>query len=65
MLRKPIVAMSTCSTLSQACIAWPVSASGSPDANASKVTTIRRCAAARLKRRGASARTAGELIAAF
>ena len=38
-----MVAMSSPSTLSQACIAWPVSASGSPEAKPSSVTTTSRC----------------------
>jgi hypothetical protein len=65
MLRNPMVAMSTCSMLSHACIACPVSASGSPDAKASSITTTSRCKAARLKREGAALSAAGELIAAF
>ena len=41
-----MVAMSTPSTLSQACRAWPVSASGRPEAKPSTVTTSRRCSGA-------------------
>ena len=41
-LRKPMVATSMPSTLSQACIACPVSASGSPEAKPSTVTTAAR-----------------------
>ena len=37
-LRKPIVAMSMPSAVSQACIAWPVSASGRPEAKPRTVT---------------------------
>ena len=40
-----MVAMSTPSTLSQACSAWPVSASGSPLAKPSTATTSRRYSA--------------------
>ncbi len=35
-----MVAMSTPSVVSQACMAWPVSASGSPEAKPSRATTM-------------------------
>lgn len=45
-----MVARSMPSAVSQACIACPVSASGSPEAKPSSVTAIRRCRAAREER---------------
>jgi hypothetical protein len=58
-LRKPMVAMSTPSALSHACIAWPVRASGRPEAKPRTVTATSRCSAVR-SRRGLSARGASE-----
>src|SRR5690349_19260913 len=56
-----MVAMSSPSTLSHACMACPVSASGSPDAKPSSVTTINRCAAAKRSEAVAGAAAVGTL----
>ncbi len=45
-----MVAMSMPSAVSQACIAWPVSASGRPEAKPSTVTATSRCSAVRSRR---------------
>jgi hypothetical protein len=59
-----MVATSSPSIDSQACIAWPVSASGSPEAKPSTTTTTARCQAA--KRCGlATAAVSVKGIAAF
>ena len=47
--------MSTPSALSQACIAWPVRASGRPEAKPSTVTATRRCSAVEVEARGGRA----------
>ena len=55
-----MVATSSPSMLSQACIAWPVSASGNPEAKPSTSTTKSRCqAAARWAQDAASAVATG------
>src|SRR5256885_2224468 len=62
MLRKPMVAMSTPSAVSQACMAWPVSASGRPEAKPRRVTTVRRCSATRSTRDDDDTRSTGALM---
>ena len=59
-----MVAMSMPSALSQACIAWPVSASGRPEAKPSTVTANSRCSAVR-SRRAVEARAGGGVMRSF